>query len=343
MGAPAQPPARRPAARPRRAGAGPRGTVAGVRALWRDRCPLGRPVRPLPGAPQRGGRTAARVTSVGWRSARATTRPVHDDRRQHDPVAPRPLQRPGGPPEPGRGDDRGRRGHGAPPPPGRARRSTTWWRAPARWRSTASVRRSAAGDAILIPPGAWHRIRRPPRRAGAPALRVRAPLDRRRHLLRCAPPPEGTHVSRPPDPPGAQPGPRRRLHVLRAGRGPDPDRRLPLRARAARHRDAQRLGPRGAARGDRAVGARLRVPLRPLPAAARTAPRWASGTARWWSRARRIDPAELPEPAGGDPGRADERLPRAPARGRAHRRAGHRARSTGSSTWSRPARWTPAW
>ena len=43
-------------------------------------------------------------------------------------------------------------------PRARPRRSTTSSRAAARWSSTATAARIGVGDAVLIPPGAWHEI-----------------------------------------------------------------------------------------------------------------------------------------------------------------------------------------
>ena len=324
----------------------PRGPVAGVRAL-----PQGRDVHwgalcaaPAGSACNVGGADGrpGSLRRVEIRS-RDDAAPVHHERRQHHPLAPRPLQRPRGPPEPGRGHDRGRRGHGAPPPPGErgdllprgGRR-----RDGGRRRARAG---SAAGDAVLIPPGAWHQIRGRPARAGAAAVRVRAPLE-----------PPTTPTSDPPRPPIGR-------HVsdrlIRLGHSPDPDDAFMFYALA------QELIPTDGFRfehvlrdietlNDWAREGRLEVTALSVHAYAylsdryRLLPHGASMGERLrpdGGGARGARPGRPARPAGGRPGRADERVPRAPARRRPHRRPGHHARSTASSTWSRPARWTPAW
>ena len=132
-----------------------------------------------PGAPPAAGASLGRP----WRSAsRARADAVHDERRQHHPLAARPLERAGGPPEPGRGHDRGRRDHRAPPPP-RERGDLLPGGGRRRDGDRRRARRVAAGDAILIPPGRLAPDHRGRGGAGAPAVRLRAALDRRGHLL----------------------------------------------------------------------------------------------------------------------------------------------------------------
>ena len=65
------------------------------------------------------------------------------------------------------------------------------------------------------------------------------------------------------DPARPQPRSRRRVHVLGPRRGRGRPARLRVRARAARHPDAERVGARGPARGDGDLAAR--VPARPGP------------------------------------------------------------------------------
>ena len=85
-------------------------------------------------------------------------RALHDRGRQHDPRAPRPPDRAGAATRalPRRRSSRARRRSATTTP--RRRRSTTSPRATGEMEIDGDRRQVAPGDAILIPPGAWHQI-----------------------------------------------------------------------------------------------------------------------------------------------------------------------------------------
>ena len=116
-------------------------------------------------------------------------------------------------------------------------------------------------------------------------------------------------------PPGTQPGPRRRIHVLGSDHGPGRHTRFRLRAGARRHPDAQSMGPRRPAGGDGALAGRVPVRAGGLRvASARREHRLGLRTRARWTRAdiaRRRAP-----PRGGDPRRHDDGVPRPPPRPR---------------------------
>ena len=87
-----------------------------------------------------------------------------------------------------------------------------------------------------------------------------------------------------------------------------------VRAGRLRHPDAERVGDRGAARGDGDLGRGLSARRRPLRRCCRTARRWATATGRSSSRGSDVDLDAALEIV--IPGAADDRLPRAAARAR---------------------------
>ena len=118
---------------------------------------------------------------------------------------------------------------------------------------------------------------------------------------------------RPHHPRRPQPRLRRRVHVLRARRGQDRHGRPHVRARAAGHRDAEPARAARRARGHGRLDPRLRLPQRPLRAAAarrvdgrpvRTAPR---------ARTRPYHARRRPRQAHRHSRPAHQRLPRAAA------------------------------
>ena len=136
-------------------------------------------------------------------------------------------------------------------------------------------------------------------RTGSSTASTSRPSRSSRRQARERQPHDPHHPRRP------QPRLRRRVHVLRAGRGQDRHRRPPLRPRAVGHRVAEPAGPPGGARGDRGLDPRLRLPLA------------------------RLRPARL--------GLLDGRRLRPPAGGHAPTRRRTRARRSGASASACPA------